>query len=88
MSASYFASLFMGLKPHHIAYWIRSPSGEVRTRPMPALLMLLNPLTVSIHLELERPVKLMSPLSACGVKFGVKSAMKSANTCELRAVRG
>ena len=88
MSASYLALLFVALKPHHIAYWIRSPLGEVRTRPMPAPLTLLNPSTVTVHLELEHSVKLRSSLPASGVTFGAKFAMKSANTCDLRAVRG
>ena len=88
MSTSYSASLFVALNPYRIAYWIRSPSGEVRIRPMPTPLTLLDPLTVSVHLELERSVKLRSSLSACGVTFGAKSAIKSAKTCDLRAVRG
>ena len=88
MSASYFASLLVALKPQHIACWMRSPSGEVRTRPIPAPLTLLDPLTVSVHLELECSARLRSSLSACGVTFRAKSAMKSANTCDLRAVRG
>ena len=40
MSASYSASLFVTQKPHRIACWMRSPLGEVMTRPM------LDPLTV------------------------------------------
>ena len=55
---------------------------------MPAPLTLLDPSTVSVHLELESSVKSRSSLSAYGVTFGAKSAMKSANTCDLRAVRG
>ena len=50
-------------------------------------LTLLESSTESVHLELERSVKLRSSLSACGVTFRVKSAMKSANNCDLRAVR-
>ena len=72
ISASYSASLLVALKPQHIACWMRSPSGEVRTRLMPA------PLTVSVYLELEHSVRLRSSLSACGVTLGVKSTMKSA----------
>ena len=87
MSASYSASLFVALKPQHIACWIRSPSGEARTRPMWAPLTLLDLSTESVHLELERSVKLRSSLSACGMTFGAKFAMKSTNTCDLRAVR-
>ena len=55
---------------------------------MPTQLTLLDMSTVSVHLELERSVRLRSSLSAYGVTFGVKSVMKSANTCDLRAVRG
>ena len=55
---------------------------------MPAPLTLLDPSTVSVHLELERSVRLRSSLLACGVTFGAKSMMKSANTCDLRAVHG
>ena len=88
MSALYSALLFIALKPQRIACWIRSPSSEVRTRPMSAPLMLLEPSTEIIHLELECSVRLSSSLSACRVTFGVKSAMKLANTCDLRAVRG
>ena len=54
---------------------------------MPALLTLLDPSTVSVHLEFEHSVRLRSSLSACGVTLGAKSVMKSANTCDLRAVR-
>ncbi|KAL5583224.1 hypothetical protein UlMin_015666 [Ulmus minor] len=36
----------------------------------------------------ERSVRLRRSLSSCGVTFGAKSAIKSANTCDLRAVRG
>ena len=80
MSALYFASLFVSLKPHRIACWIRSPSGEVRTRLMLALLMLLEPSNDSVYLELECFVKLSCSLSACGVTFGAKSVMKSTKT--------
>ena len=55
---------------------------------MQAPLTLLNPLTESIHLELERSVKLRSSLSTFRVTFGAKSMMKLTNTCNLRAVRG
>ena len=55
---------------------------------MPAPLTLLDPSTESVHLELEHSTKLRSSLSAYGMTFGVKSAIKSANTCDLRAVRG
>ena len=88
MSASYSASLFVAQKPHRMACWIRFPSGEVRTKPMTDPLTLLEPLTESVHLELERSVRLSSSLSACGVKFGVKSAMKLANTYNLSVVCG
>ena len=47
---------------------------------MSGLLTLLDPSSVSVHLELERPVKLRSFLSGCGVMFGVKSTMKLAKT--------
>ena len=88
MSALYSTSLFVALKPQRIASSIRSPSGEVRNKPMPDLLMLLEPSTERVYLELEYSVKLRSSLSTCGVMFGAKSAMKSASTCDLRAVRG
>ena len=55
---------------------------------MPAPLTLLDPSTVSVHLELECYVKLRSSLSACEVTFGAKSVMKSASTCDLRAMCG
>ena len=55
---------------------------------MPAPLMLLDPSNVSVHLELEHSVRLRSSLSAYGVKFGAKSAMKLANSCDLRVVHG
>ena len=80
MSALYSTSLFVALKPQRIASSIRSPSGEVRNKPMPDLLMLLEPSTASVHLELGRSVNLSSSLSTYGVMFGAKSAMKSANT--------
>ena len=55
---------------------------------MPAPLTLLDSLTESIHLELEHSIKLSSSLSEYEVMFGVKFAMNSANTCDLRAVCG
>ena len=60
MSALYSASLFVALKPHRIACWIRSPSGEVRTRPMSDPLTLLESSTKRIHLESIRSVRLSS----------------------------
>ena len=56
--------------------------------PIPAPLTLLDPSTVSVHLELERSVRLRSSFLAYWVTLGVKSATKSANTCDLRAVHG
>ena len=53
MSASNSASFFVARKPQRIACWIRSPSGKVRTRPMPNPLTLLDPSIESVHLELE-----------------------------------
>ena len=79
MSASYSTSLFVALKPQRMACWIRSPLGEVRTRPMLDPLTLLEPLTERVYLELDCSVRLSSSLSACGVTFGAKSAMKLAN---------
>ena len=53
MSALYSALLFVALEPQCIACCIKSPSGEVKTRPMPASLTLLEPSTESVHLELS-----------------------------------
>ena len=55
---------------------------------MPDPLTLLEPSTESVYLELECSIKLSSFLLAYGVTFGAKSEMKSANTCDLRVVRG
>ena len=51
-------------------------------------LTLLGPSTESVNLELEHFARLSNSLSACRVIFGAKSVMRSARTCDLRAVHG
>ncbi len=63
MRASYSASLFIERKPHCIACWIKSSSGEVRTRSMLVPLKLLEPSTEKVHLDVERSVRLSNSLS-------------------------
>ena len=53
---------------------------------MPDPLTLLDLPTERIHLESDHSVRLSSSLSACGVMSEAESAMKSAKTCELKAV--
>ena len=69
MSASYSTSLFVALKPQRMACWIRSPLGEVRTKPMLDPLTLLEPSIERVHLALDHSVRLSSSFSACGVMF-------------------
>ena len=88
MRALYSDSLLVAQKPHWMAYWIKSPLGEVWTKPILDPLMLLESSTKSIHLDVECYVRLSNSLSAYGIVFGVKSAMKSANTYDLSAVHG
>ena len=88
MRASYSTSLLIVQKPHQMAYWIKSPLDKVRTRSMLGPLTLLESSTESIHLDVERSVRLSNTLSAYGVTFRVKSAVKSLNTYNLSAVHG
>ena len=64
MSASYSASLLVVQNPQWMAYWIKSPLGDVRTRPMLDLFMLLEPSTESVYLDVEHSVRLSSSLLA------------------------
>ena len=87
ISASYSASLLVTQKPHQIDCWIKSPLGEVMIRPMPEPFRLLEPSTKSVHLDVECSVKLSNSSSYTSV-LGVKSVMKSTNTCDLSAMQG
>ena len=49
---------------------------------------LLKPSTKSVHLDVEYSVRLSNSLSACTRVLEVKFAMKSANICDLSAMRG
>ena len=69
--ASYSDSLLMALKPNRTACLILSLVGEVNYRPMPALVCLEAPSTLSAH----QPVS-SGQVSSCGI-----STMKSAKTC-------
>ena len=67
-------------------FWIKSPSSEVKTRPMPKQFILLEPLIESVHLHVERSVKLNNSLLACTSVEEVKSVMKLASTHDLNAM--
>lgn len=91
MRASYSTSLLVERKLHRTACWTKSPSKEVRTSPMPEVLVpliLLTPSTKSVHLDVERSVKLSNSLSACAAKSTKKLAIKSARTYDLSTVCG
>ena len=52
MSASDSALLLVARKPYRMDFCIKSPLGEVRTRPMPDPFKLLEPSIESVHLDL------------------------------------
>ena len=76
-SASYSTSLFVALKLHLMACWTMSHCGEIKTIPMSVPLMLLEPSTERVHLEVRHLVLPSSSLLACVRALRVKSVMKS-----------
>ncbi|KAL5842640.1 hypothetical protein ACOSQ3_013243 [Xanthoceras sorbifolium] len=89
MRASYSASLLVVLNPHRMDYAITCPSGEVSIIPSPLPLALLDPSTAKVQSSFDvSHDKVQSSSFACCRIPGVKSAMKSANACDLIAVRG
>ena len=87
MSTSYLASILVARKPHRMDCWTKSPSGKVRTEPMPKPFILLEPTTESIHLDVQHSIILSNFLLTYTSVVRVKSAMKSAGTYDLSAVQ-
>ncbi|KAK1568173.1 hypothetical protein Q3G72_021415 [Acer saccharum] len=87
--ASYSASLFVARKPQWIDYSIMSPWGDLSTSPNPLPLMLLDPSTNKVHFPtVVSSASATGSCSACTFSHGVKSATKSANTCDFIADLG
>ncbi|KAL5747093.1 hypothetical protein ACOSQ2_024390 [Xanthoceras sorbifolium] len=89
MRASYSASLLVVLNPHLMDLSMTCSVGEVSTIPSPLPLALLDPSTAKLHssLGVSHDIVQSSSSARCRIP-GVKSAMKSASTCDLIAVRG